>query len=115
MTPTYQADQDIMSHVSMFRNNLQMFLNNMIVAALHLRSRAKFRKSARQIFFDLDLNSRLTKFHALYDFLFFSYKRLKIFISNKFFPILLASCAKLYYKVALFFFDKVLPGAIGNQ
>ena len=27
-----QADQDILSHVSMFRQNLQMFLNNLIIA-----------------------------------------------------------------------------------
>ena len=29
---TLQADQDILSHVSMFRKTLQMFLNNLIFA-----------------------------------------------------------------------------------
>ena len=36
-----QADQDILTHVSMFRNNLQMFLDNLIFAPLYLFSKAK--------------------------------------------------------------------------
>ena len=51
----------IVPHVSMFWNNLQMFLNNLIFASSYLRSKAKFQNSAPQ-FFILDLNYRFTKF-----------------------------------------------------
>ena len=42
MLVVLQADQDILSLVSMFRNNLQMFLDYLIFALYYLSSKAKF-------------------------------------------------------------------------
>jgi len=60
---TLQANQDILSQASMFRDNLRNFLNNLISPPVEQNF-----ENQLDNFFNLDLNSRLTKFQPLKTF-----------------------------------------------